>query len=124
LQEYSKRKVRSVLTSADLRILAQQYREEGGTLRKCVRCFTEIRKEFANVRGRENDESVSESVQGVGLTFLCFPADPTGVTYVIGATTYTVGHIMKTFERRSMGVKDVVRIYKKLGLELRYVLEL
>ncbi len=124
MQEYSKRKVRSVLTSADLRILAQQYREEGGTLRKCVRCFTEIRKEFANVRGRENDESVSESVQGVGLTFLCFPADPTGVTYVIGATTYTVGHIMKTFERRSMGVKDVVRIYKKLGLELRYVLEL
>ena len=108
---------------ADLKLLAQQYREESGTLKNCVRCFTEVRKEFASIRGRETDSSASESVQGIGLTFLCFPADPTGVTYAIGATTYGVGYLLKTLERRRMGVKDVVRAYKKLGLELRYLLE-
>jgi len=106
-----------------LETLAQQYREEGETLRKCVKCFAEVRREFNNIRGREAEDSISESVQGIGLTFLCFPADPTGITYAIGATAYGVGHLLKSLERRRMGVKDVMRMYKKLGLELRYVLE-
>ncbi len=107
-----------------LKTIAQQYREEGETLRKCVKCFTEIRRELNNIQGREAEDNVSESVQGIGLTFLCFPADPTGITYAIGATTYGVGRLLKSLERRRMGVKDVVRMYKKLGLELRYVLEI
>lgn len=107
----------------DLRVLAQQYKEESGTLKKCIKCFADVRREFAGIRGRETDSSVSESVQGIGLTFLCFPADPTGVTYAIGATTYGVGYLLKSLERRRMGIKDVMRTYKKLGLELRYVLE-
>ncbi len=107
-----------------LKTLAQQYREEGETLRKCVKCFTEIRRELNNIQGREAEDNVSESVQGIGLTFLCFPADPTGITYAIGATTYGVGHLLKSLERRRMGVRDVMRMYKKLGLELRYVLEI
>ncbi len=124
MQEHPRRKVRYNSIRMDLKTLAQQYREEGRTLRKCVKCFTEIRREFTNIRGREAEDSISESVQGIGLTFLCFPADPTGVTYAIGATTYGVGHLLKSLERRRMGVKDVMRMYKKLGLELRYVLEI
>ena len=123
LRGYSGRKAKYDSIRMDLRALAQQYREEGETLRKCVRCFTEIKREFINIRGREAEDSVSESVQGIGLTFLCFPADPTGVTYVIGATTYGIGHLLRSLERRRMGVRDVMRMYRKLGLELRYVLE-
>ncbi len=124
LREPQRRKARYNSVGMDLRILAQQYREESGTLRKCVRRFAEVRREFIGIRGRETDNSVSESVQGIGLTFLCFPADPTGVTYAIGATTYGVGYLLKSLERRRMGVKDVMRTYRKLGLELRYVLEM
>lgn len=123
MQEYPRRKAKYNSIRMDLKTLAQQYREESGTLRKCVECFTEIRREFTNIRGRETEDSVSESVQGIGLTLLCFPADPTGITYAIGATTYGVGHLLRSLERRRMGVKDVIRMYRRLGLELRYVLE-
>jgi len=80
----------------------------------CVKELRELNTCLKSVRGNAGDESKGEAVRNVALAFLLFPADPTGISYGVGAATYSVSLLIKNVERKNSGVRDVIRIYRRL----------
>jgi hypothetical protein len=75
------------------------------------------------VMGMKNESTKSEKLEKTAMVFLTFPADPTGVTYAVGAALYGTGKAIKSVEQKNTGIRDIVRIYRKLGIELYELLK-
>jgi len=73
--------------------------------------------------GLKKEPRKAERLEKLGTIMLTFPADPSGMTYVIGAALYGSGRAVKSIEMKNMGIRDIIRIYRRLGIELSYLLK-
>ena len=105
----------------ELKYLVEELRQKGELGQKMVRAIATARDGVKRIKGIETEDTKSEKFRKVGVAFLMFPGDPTGITYAIGGAIYTTGSIIKVVERKNMGLKDVLRMYKRLGIELEYL---
>ncbi len=90
---------------------------------KAVDLANATKSSLKNVIGTKNESMKAERMEKAALIFLTFPGDPTGVTYAVGATLYGTSKAVKAVERKEMGIRDLIRYYRRLGLELGELLK-
>lgn len=116
-----KRRINSRELAAELKYLAEEVKAKGELGRKMVRTISKAREGVKGIKGLDSDSTKSEKLRTVGVAFLMFPGDPTGITYAIGGAIYTTGSVVRAIERKNMGLKDIIRMYRRLGIELEYL---
>lgn len=93
-----------------------------GTVR-AVNLLKDTASVLKPVMGMQNESTKSENLEKAAMVFLTFPADPTGVTYAVGAALYGTGKAIKSVEQKNTGIRDIIRVYRKLGIELYELLK-
>jgi len=92
--------------------------------KKVTKLALSAKTSIKGVIGNKNDSMRSEKVKKAALIFLTFPGDPTGVTYAVGGALYGISRATKVVERKEMGIRDLIRYYRRLGIELEELLRL
>ena len=90
--------------------------------RSVVKALKEIKIVAENARGRSNDTVVSDRLRDLGLLLIAVP-EPFQLSSIAGITLCGVSLIVKNVENKTLGMKDVVRFYRRAVLELKYVLK-
>ena len=106
----------------ELRAIAEHAKFEKEVSSRAVKVVAEAGSCIRSVSGLKGESSKAEKLEGAAAFFLMFPADPTGVTYATGAAIYSMGRVIRVIERKNMGIRDVIRTYRKIGLELQELL--
>ncbi len=89
---------------------------------RAVEVIEESASTIKPLLGLKDSSTKSDKVEKIATVFLTFPADPTGITYVVGGVLFGAGRAMRSVEMKRMGIKDVLRVYRRLSLELREAL--
>ena len=112
-------KERAAVIASSLKEATYSGRCGAATGAKAVKLLTETVSTLKPLMGLKESSAKSDKVEKVATLFLTFPADPTGITYVVGGVLFGAGRALRTVEMKRMGIRDVLRIYRRLGFELR-----
>ena len=104
--------------ASSLKEVTQYAKREVKAVVKAVDLANATRGSLKGVIGTKSESMKAENMEKAALIFLTFPGDPTGVTYAIGATLYGTSKAVKAVERKEMGIRDLIRYYRRLGIEL------
>ncbi len=102
--------------------VAKEFKSGIAVKRSVVKALKEIKLITVSMRGRAKDEEASEKLRSVGLILMAVP-EPFQISSLAGATLCGAGLILKNLENKSLGMKDVVRAYRKVILELKHILK-
>jgi len=105
-----------------LKEITQYAEKEAKVVVKAVNLANATKSSLRNVIGTKNESMKAEKMEKAAIIFLTFPGDPTGITYAVGATLYGTSKAVKAVERKEMGIRDLIRYYRRLGLELGEIL--
>ncbi len=106
----------------ELKAIAEHMKFEKKISVKAVEVISDASSCVKSVSGLKGDSSKAEKLEGVAAAFLVFPADPTGITYATGAVIYSMGRVIRVIERKNMGIRDVIKAYRRVGIELQELL--
>jgi len=114
---------RAVRRGKDLMAYVGVNRESSEVLKRAVDTLRETSRSVKEVKGLKSDETRGDRIKVTGLTLLTTIWDPFQIATTTGATLYVVGAVISRVERKSMGILDVVRKYRKLNIMLRDEIE-
>jgi hypothetical protein len=77
------------------------------------------RRTLKGVRGLDADNKLSDKLKGVGGVIMVTPLDPFQITTMTGVFLTSLGKLVEGVERKNMGIKDIVRYYRKMLIELQ-----
>ncbi len=102
--------------------VAREFKSGIAVKKSVVKALREIKSITVSMRGRSGDEEVSEKLRNVGLLLIAVP-EPFQISSLAGATLCGASLILRNLENKTLGIKDVVRAYRKVLLELKQVLK-
>ncbi|MCD6428456.1 MAG: hypothetical protein J7L12_02425 [Desulfurococcales archaeon] len=122
-KNYSRVKTYSVfMPRGSLEDVAREFKSGIVVKKSVVKALREIKSITESVKGRSDDEEVSEKLRNVGLLLIAVP-EPFQISSLAGATLCGASLILRNLENKTLGIKDVVRAYRKALLELKHVLK-